>query len=591
MRYPAKNAQMSCYFVAGTYVVLMGFDATEEACKGLLGFAVHRVDKTENEEYWLKGFRTFESTYKNPPKGTLVSTQEHPVQDFVWSDFTAKPNHKYVYKVVPVYGKPKSLKYGEAIEQEVDTESEGRKQALAVSDGENGNEDAIHSIYFNRGVIGSQAYAREFHNINPDKLRGQEQQRAFRWLSRGLQEAMLQFINQADRPNLGLRASVYEFSYEPAVAAFGAALKKCKDVKIIYDARIPTSGAKNIAASKKRVKEVERLLTKYGLIKHSTPRTEDGNFISHNKFIVLLENGKPKEVWTGSTNFTESGIFGQSNVGHVIRDDNIATAYLDYWTRLQKDPSVADIRQANESANKSIQNYPPAIGATPIFSPRQGLGMLEWYSVAMGKALQEMCFTAAFGINKVFYDVLQKQSKGLNYIFLDKWSVKKADAAKIQKVLAHDIYNQVAVGSYLGNEALIQYLDNRWAKETLNPLSKNVRYVHSKYMLVDPLGDGPIVITGSANFSDASTKQNDENMVVIRGDKRVADIYLGEFMRLWQHYRYRYIENAIAEKGQKNAYKPNYLSETDKWVAPYYKKDSVKYRKRRAFAGPKSINA
>ena len=47
--------------------------------------------------------------YPNPPAGALVSTQEHPVQDFLWSDFTAKPRHEYVYRVVPVRGRPKSL--------------------------------------------------------------------------------------------------------------------------------------------------------------------------------------------------------------------------------------------------------------------------------------------------------------------------------------------------------------------------------------------------------------------------------------------------------------------------------------------------
>jgi len=216
--------------------------------------------------------------------------------------------------------------------------------------------------------------------------------------------------------------------------------------------------------------------------------------------------------------------------------------------------------------------------------------MLQWYSGAMSKALREMCFTAAFGINKAFYAVLMKQSKGLNYIFLDKWSVKKADATKVQTMLAHDIYNQVAVGNYLGEEALISYVADRWTKETFNPLSKNVRFVHSKYMLVDPLGDDPLVITGSANFSDASTTSNDENMVVIRGDKRVADIYLGEFMRLWQHYRFRYVENAIAESHKKTDYKPNYLCESDAWVPPYYKKNSIKCRKRETFCGPASVN-
>ena len=58
-------------------------------------------------------------------------------------------------------------------------------------------------------------------------------------------------------------------------------------------------------------------------------------------------------------------------------------------------------------------------------------------------------------------------------------------------------------------------------------------------MLIDPLGEDPVVIVGSANFSAASTDSNDENMLVIRGNKAVADIYLGEFMRLFSHYAFR----------------------------------------------------
>jgi phosphatidylserine/phosphatidylglycerophosphate/cardiolipin synthase-like enzyme len=83
-------------------------------------------------------------------------------------------------------------------------------------------------------------------------------------------------------------------------------------------------------------------------------------------------------------------------------------------------------------------------------------------------------------------------------------------------------------------------------------------------MLIDPLGDEPIVISGSANFSETSTVSNDENMLIIRGNKRVADIYLGEFMRLWHHYRFRFIVNAKAEEnnaGTDRAYEPNYLCE------------------------------
>ena len=74
-----------------------------------------------------------------------------------------------------------------------------------------------------------------------------------------------------------------------------------------------------------------------------------------------------------------------------------------------------------------------------------------------------------------------------------------------------------AWGSYI-EEPVYQ-----WVRETTTGalgLNAHVHYVHSKFMLVDPLGDDPIVVTGSANFSDASTRANDENMLgLIRGSK------------------------------------------------------------------------
>ena len=63
------------------------------------------------------------------------------------------------------------------------------------------------------------------------------------------------------------------------------------------------------------------------------PRTRTP--IPHNKFIVKLVGGAPPKVWTGSTNFTDSGFFGQTNVGHRDRGRRTSKTYLDYWTELQ----------------------------------------------------------------------------------------------------------------------------------------------------------------------------------------------------------------------------------------------------------------
>ncbi len=52
------------------------------------------------------------------------------------------------------------------------------------------------------------------------------------------------------------------------------------------------------------------------------------------------------------------------------------------------------------------------------------------------------------------------------------------------------------------------------------------------------------MITGSANFSEPSTKENDENMLLVKGDRRVADIYLTEFNRIFNHYYFRSVTEA-----------------------------------------------
>jgi phosphatidylserine/phosphatidylglycerophosphate/cardiolipin synthase-like enzyme len=119
--------------------------------------------------------------------------------------------------------------------------------------------------------------------------------------------------------------------------------------------------------------------------------------------------------------------------------------------------------------------------------------------------------------------------------------------------------NVFAIGDFIKTNKF-----DGWVKEKLSGLNKNVNYVHNKFMLVDPLGDNPLVVAGSANFSNASTDQNDENMVIIRSNKRVADIYLGKFMRLFSHHTFR-----ESLKWRKPGDQPKPLR-TDDWRRDYF---------------------
>ena len=102
-----------------------------------------------------------------------------------------------------------------------------------------------------------------------------------------------------------------------------------------------------------------------------------------------------------------------------------------------------------------------------------------------------------------------------------------------------EIRNRPNVVIAIGNRIVTNSFD-RWLEELpqIVPLV-NVHWIHTKYMLVDPLSASPIVVSGSANFSNASTDTNGENVLVIRGDKRISDIYFGEYLRLYTHYAFR----------------------------------------------------
>src|SRR5258705_381357 len=92
----------------------------------------------------------------------------------------------------------------------------------------------------------------------------------------------------------------------------------------------------------------------------------------------------------------------------------------------------------------------------------------------------------------------------------------------------------------------------------------HVFFVHSKVLLIDPLSDDPLVCSGSANFSTNSLVANDENMLLIRGNARVADIYTTELDRIFRHFRARDIINQTAADGSgKN---PLLLDPTDDWI-------------------------
>jgi phosphatidylserine/phosphatidylglycerophosphate/cardiolipin synthase-like enzyme len=169
-------------------------------------------------------------------------------------------------------------------------------------------------------------------------------------------------------------------------------------------------------------------------------------------------------------------------------------------------------------------------------------------------------------------EVISKDNDVICYI------VKDDDLGE-GEVIGHDHDVLFAAGGYLGQSALANFL-----KERGNPLNTN-DYIHTKFMLVDPLGDDPLVVTGSANFSRPSQSRNDENMLIIRGNTRVADIYFGEFMRIFDHHYARYLVRKLRTAGKSDP-DAGYLKEkSSEWVDSHFNPQSHKSKRRKYFVG------
>ncbi|WP_117190797.1 phospholipase D-like domain-containing protein [Rhizobium terrae] len=559
--------------IVGSHTVLFGFDATPEARKGLLGFTLGKRKAGTGDIRWMRGFKFFEETNPHPEPGESKSTREHPIQDFQWGDYAAEPATSYDYVVQAVYGKPSALTYGPEIE---------------LNDVKTANaSDAVHGVYFNRGAIPSQAFADRFGNVGPtDQEQNDPGNEKVKWLSRGLLEAALAYIAQANGSRFELRVAAYEFHYMPILEALKIAAGTGAKVQICYDAGdrkqngdivLDETSEKNVATIAAAKLAETRNLTLHTRCNFSK--------IPHNKFIVLLKNDKPVQIWTGSTNFTSSGFLGQSNVAHVLRDPALAAVYNQYWEKLAGDPETRTFKAFN------TRTFPDPVGElTPnamkaVFAPREA-GLLEWFAERMDAASSSVMFTAAFGVAEQLVAKFASDKDFIRFVLMER----PDSNAEAQATLAVDRDTRIALGSRLNAETIAlklkgHALDEWFRKEEHFRARGNIFYIHTKIMLIDALSDDPQIYCGSANFSNPSVTGNDENMMLMRGPdfRSVADIYVNEYMRLFNHLYFRTVAIKLAKEKRGDPRKAAILEPDDGWARSYFKSGSYHDRMRNLF--------
>jgi phosphatidylserine/phosphatidylglycerophosphate/cardiolipin synthase-like enzyme len=584
MRVTQTSGDFKAKAIAGTHTVLIALNCAEGRRKGLKGFAFQReiVGAGGTGPKFLRSQKVFKSVVPDPKnahdpadptKPARFYTDKFPVQSFLWGDYAASPGTRYRFVIRPMYGTPGALTTDPADELsfEITTETEW-------GPGE------THGVWFNRGAIASQAFADQFKNEAPKNINDPDDPEV-KWLSRGLLEACLEYINETKAGD-ALRVAAYEFTYPPILNALKAVIDKGIDVQIVYHDTTDAKGKPNETAMAAAGLPIDDQKITYRRSKTKIP---------HNKFIVRLKGGTdPVEVWTGSTNFTSSGFLGQTNVGHRVADAETAKQYLAFWQLVKQDPELADARAGVSALTPDPIEVIAQKSIARLFSPRAKPAMLDWYGRRMLNAANSVWFTAAFGVTAKLVPPLAQQRDQMRFVLMEK---PATDANR--KALTGDLSHVIlSYGTPLGELYAMKNgkptarrrikefaLDKWFFKEELYRPSNDgfVFFVHTKFLLIDPLSDDPLVCSGSANFSPPSLTANDENMLLIRGNTRIADIYMSEFDRVFRHFYFRDIANELAGADTSDDAKAIFLDETDGWTDSYFTAGKVKNNRRLMF--------
>ncbi|HET9374198.1 MAG TPA: hypothetical protein VFO40_04460, partial [Chthoniobacterales bacterium] len=312
-------------------LVLLAMDWPDGAdFPDFLGFAILRspgFHPGEKDGYLLNkiGFAAPDKNSQSLPSNLS------PIQKFLWWDSAINPEDggkTFNYTVTPVRGTgPSDL----TLEHEAET-----TVVVAVPNVERDN----ISTWFNRAVVSSQAFSREFQRPLPEK----DIDNAMKWLANGLENAFAAILGGAKN----IEGAIYHLTDNEWVLPSFEAFKG--ELSIVYEDR------KNDQTDRPAVERLGSLPRFTG-----SPRSKTN--IMHDKFLVDTTAGR---VLMGSANFTPEGLTSQANLLHIFDSPELATLYSKRQQLLQGDPSVPD------TANGAEWSEPMTIGKSKVrvfFSP------------------------------------------------------------------------------------------------------------------------------------------------------------------------------------------------------------------------------
>ena len=342
--------------------------------------------------------------------------------------------------------------------------------------------------------------------------------------------------------------------------------------------------------------------------------------IGHNKFVVLTTRADPPEpvaVFTGSTNWTFTGLAGQSNNAVLVEDRAVAAGHLDCWQRLHDDeqpvpdPIDATLNGSKQGPALRSANTSPVDASCP-----DGTRVRSWFAPNTARA------TKGDAAPPDLADVFAAMDGAKRAIFLLCFNpgspsvIGRAVAAAIARpdllvqgavsaaeVLPQDPASAARTKVTLPNGRTVSIpspaitpaeLDGHKVNQLLMVRASALRVptgdlqpeilttgfaiIHDKIVVIDPMSERDcVVITGSHNLGYKASYCNDENLLIIRGNQRLAAAYTAHVLDVFEHYRLRAVQEeryitALQQTGAEpqGGDRGGFLDTSDAWQVPYF---------------------
>jgi phosphatidylserine/phosphatidylglycerophosphate/cardiolipin synthase-like enzyme len=502
--------------------------------------------------------------------GTREPTTKWPIQKYLWSDFAVHPGDVVSYQVSPMIGPADALREGTDL-----ASAWSAPQTIGATT------DGNISCYFNRGIVASQWLARLLPS-NPDPKKDTTAKGAALtkiiatpgdptrdFLSGPAREKLVSLLTKTNASKGHIYAALFELDdpeLVPLIKAFGK-----RAHVVLGNGSVKKKGEDENADARKIIKKACDVRDRF-----SAPRA-----LAHNKFLVICgADKKATAVWTGSTNWTKTGLCTQANNGLLIENPAVAAPYVVQWNALAKakDATPDSIRTADATPQKPVRNKPLTLWFTPMSEPND----LEQAGELIAGAQQGILFLMfnPGPRGTLLNDIIELASPSSpNYkpqLYI-QGVVNQNPGTTKNPVTLFNRGSRIDANADVVLPAAINEKFKFWVKELLK-MPRAHAMVHSKVVIVDPYGTHPVVMTGSHNMGPKASGVNDENFLIIEKNSALASDYATKIMEIYNQYRWR-----ASQQNTKQEDKWAGLADDDRWQidAPGADAKTQEYDRRR----------